>query len=252
MSVSLANVVEYLDEYLKVRDVPDEPGALNGLQVENAGEVSRLVAAVDACQATIDAAALESSSLLLVHHGLFWGGVKPVTDRRWKRLRSLISADVAVYSAHIPLDVHPEVGNNAVLARELGIANLEHFGDYRGTSLGFAGDLKCGRDELRDRLGQLLGSPPHVIAAGPEEVARVGVITGGAGSMIGQALEAGLDAFITGEGAHHTHFDAEEGGINVLYGGHYATETFGVRALAAHLEERFGLPWVFVNHPTGL
>lgn len=252
MSLSLNDLTSYLDAYLKVAEVPDEAGALNGLQVQNGGTVTKVLAAVDACQASIDRAVEEEADLLVVHHGLFWGGPQPIVGRQWRRLVPLIREDVAVYSAHIPLDCHPEVGNNAVLARELGLRDTEPFGDYRGTLIGVAGRLDATRADLVERLGAILGASPQVIDGGPARVSRVGVITGGGGSMIGSAVRAGIDTFVTGEGAHHTYFDAVEGGINVIYGGHYATETFGVRALAAHIQDRFGLPWTFFDHPTGL
>ena len=252
MSVKLDELAHYLDDYLRVAEVPDAGNALNGLQVENGGSVLRVLAAVDACQATIDAAAAEPQTLLLVHHGLFWSGLEPIRGRHGRRVRALIHGDVALYAAHLPLDVHPVVGNNAVLAARLGIAEREPFGEYQGIAVGVAGRLDVGREDLVERVRNTLGVEPFVIPAGPERVERVGVVTGGGGSMIGQASGAGLDAFITGEGAHHTFFDAEEWGVNVIYAGHYATETVGVQALGAHLEERFGLPWAFFDHPTGL
>jgi dinuclear metal center YbgI/SA1388 family protein len=242
----------YLDRYLRVAEVPDYPAALNGLQVENAGEVTRVAAAVDASQASIDAAVAAGADLLLVHHGLFWDGNRPVTQRRYRRLSALLRADVAVYSAHLPLDVHPEVGNNAVLARELGIEAEGAFGEYRGSPVGLWGRLEIGREALAKQLGELLGAPVKLVPGGPERVRRVGVITGGAGGEIEAARALGLDAFVTGEGAHHNYFDAEEGGNNLYLGGHYATEVWGVRALARKLEEEFGLPWSFVDHPTGM
>jgi dinuclear metal center YbgI/SA1388 family protein len=246
--VELGAVVSYLDSYLRVDDVADSAAALNGLQVENAGRVHRVAAAVDASVRTVEETVRRGCDLLLVHHGLFWGGNVPVTGSRYRRLKPLLDAGVAVYSSHIPLDVHEEVGNNAVLARALGIDPQGRFGD----DIGWWGTLDLKREVLAARLDDLLGRRVHMMPFGPEVVRRVGVITGGGGSLIGAALAAGLDAYITGEGAHHTHFDAEEGGINVFYGGHYATETWGVRALAEHLEQRFGLPWEFIDHPTGL
>jgi dinuclear metal center YbgI/SA1388 family protein len=261
-TIGLAEIVGYLDEYLRVADVPDDPSALNGLQVENRGRVGRVIAAVDASLATIDGLAAAGRAagppLLLVHHGLFWDGNRPVTDRRYRRLRAVIELDAAVYSAHIPLDLHPEVGNNAVLARRLGLVSPMPFGDHKGVLIGLAGILPADvttRDALVSRLAGALAIRPEairVLPGGPEKVARVGVITGGAGSAIGQARAAGCDTFITGEGPAHTFFDAMEGGINVLYAGHYATETVGVEALAAHLGDRFSLPWEFHDHPTGL
>jgi dinuclear metal center YbgI/SA1388 family protein len=249
---SLSEMVEYLDAYLRIGDVPDAPGALNGLQVENGGRVSRVAAAVDASAGTIDEAVRRGADLLLVHHGLFWGGREPVTGRQYRRLRPLLEHGIAVYSAHLPLDVHPEVGNNAVLALELGIDLVGRFGSRDGLELGWWGHLELKREALAARLDEVLEARVHMMPFGPEVVRRVGVITGGAGSMIGDAVAAGLDAFVTGEGSHHTFFDAEEGAINVYYGGHYATETWGVRALAAHLEGRFGLEWSFIDRPTGL
>jgi dinuclear metal center YbgI/SA1388 family protein len=250
--MKLADLTTYLDAYLRVAEVQDSPKALNGLQVDNSGEVNRLAVAVDACQVTIDQAVELGADLLLVHHGLFWGGLEPLTGRHGRRVRRLVENDVALYAAHIPLDLHPEVGNNAVLAGQLGLAGVEWFGDYLGQQLGVAGGVDCSRADFVQRTRDALGVEPHVIPAGPDRVRRVGVLTGGGGDMIQQAVSAGLDTYLTGEGKHHTHFDAEEWHINVLYAGHYATETVGVRALAAHLEEKHGLPWHFIDHPTGL
>ncbi|MGH7476738.1 MAG: Nif3-like dinuclear metal center hexameric protein [Longimicrobiales bacterium] len=248
----LSELVEYLDAYLRTREIADSSRALNGLQVESGGEVTRVAAAVDASLAAIEAAGERNCDLLLVHHGLFWDGAQPLTERRYRRVRALMDAELAVYSAHLPLDVHPEVGNNVVLARELGLRLEGTFAVRDGTPLGVHGTLDLRREALAARLGEVLGGRVRLIAGGPERLRRVGVITGGAGGMIGEAAAAGLDALVTGEGPHHTYFDAMEGGINVYYGGHYATETWGVRALAAHLEERFALPWEFLDLPTGL
>ena len=250
--MQLAELTEYLDSYLRVRDVPDYPGALNGLQVENSGQVSRIAVAVDAAQVTIQAAVDAGADLLLVHHGLFWDGNLPVIGRRFRRIKTLLDANLAVYSAHLPLDVHPEVGNNAVFARALGVEPQGTFGDYKGYPVGVWGTLDLRREALAARLDELLGGRVKLVPGGPERLQRVGVITGGGGSMLAAARDAGLDAFVTGEGAHHNFFDAEEGGINLFLGGHYATETWGVRALAEHLEARFGLPWTWIDHPTGL
>jgi dinuclear metal center YbgI/SA1388 family protein len=248
----LDEVVAYLDTYLRIGDVPDAPQALNGLQLQNGGEVTKIAAAVDASEAACLEAVKRGCDLLLVHHGLFWDGNKPVTGRRYRKLQTLMEAGVAVYSAHIPLDVHPDVGNNAVLARELGISVEGTFGRYDGIQIGLWGWLDIRREALCARLDELLGVRVRMLAGGPELMKRVGVFSGAAGSMINDAILAGLDGFITGEGAHHTFFDAMEGGINVYYGGHYATETWGVKALASHLEGRFGLPWEFLHLATGL
>lgn len=253
-SAWLAEVTEYLDGYLRLGEVPDYPDALNGLQVENSGDVTAIVAAVDCSQQTIDRVVAESpeGTLLLVHHGLFWDGSLPITARRYRRVKALLDHDIALYAAHIPLDIHPEVGNNAVLARMLGILDPVPFDEFKGVPFGASGHLVIGREMLAERLEELLSTRVHLIAGGPATSARVGIITGGGGSRIAQAAAAGLDTFITGEGAHHTTFDALESGINVLYAGHYATETVGVKALAEHLAGQFGLGWEFHEHPTGL
>jgi len=248
----LDELVQYLDDYLRIGEIPDYPRAFNGLQVENRGEVTRLATAVDASEATIMEAVRRGCDLLLVHHGLFWDGEPRVTGRRYRRLRPLFERDVAVYAAHLPLDLHPEVGNNAVLARELGIAIEGEFGSYQGVPMGVWGTLELSREALAARLDETLGGRVHRIPGGGERIRRVGVLTGAGGGAIGDALAAGLDALVTGEGAHHTYFDAMEGGLNVYYGGHYATETWGVRALGVHLADRFGLPVEFIDLPTGL
>lgn len=258
---SLSEIADYLGGYLRIGEIPDEPAAVNGLQVENSGRVQRIVAAVDASQATIDGAANSGGrgALLLVHHGLFWDGNQPLTGRRYRRIRALLEADAALYSAHIPLDVHPEVGNNVVLAERLGLSVEGWFGDYRGVPLGVWGRAPHGletRGALKSELARVLGShhpmPMHVIAGGPDHLGRIGIVTGAGGSMIRAARDAGLDTLVTGEGPHHTYFDAAEWGLNVIYAGHYATETLGVQALASHLGDRFDLPWDFHDHPTGL
>jgi dinuclear metal center YbgI/SA1388 family protein len=262
--VPLAELVGYLDQYLRVGDVPDERNAVNGLQVENQGLIGRIIAAVDASQATIDGVIAEvpdrsaAPPLLLVHHGLFWDGNVPLTGRRYRRIVALLDHDIALYSAHIPLDLHPVVGNNVVLAERLGLAVEGWFGDYKGVPIGVWGHAPArlaSREALLAEVNHALGitsAGARLIPGGPDRVGRIGIITGGAGSMIGAASAAGLDTYITGEGAHYTYFDAVELGLNVIFAGHYATETLGVQALASHLAERFDLEWEFHDHPTGL
>ena len=251
-AIDLAAVVSYLDRYLRTSEVPDAPNALNGLQLANGGTISRVTAAVDLCDATVQMAAQQGADLLLVHHGLFWGGLQRLTGRAYRRVAGLIRHNIALYSAHLPLDVHPEVGNNAVLAHRLGVARRGEFGEEYGMRIGVWGEVDIPRAVLAQRLGEVVGGHPRLMAFGPERVRRVGIVTGAAGSMIGQAAAQGLDTYITGEGAHHTFFDAEELGLNVFYAGHYATETFGVKALAVRLCTEFDLPWTFLDHPTDL
>jgi dinuclear metal center YbgI/SA1388 family protein len=252
MTLNLKDVTTYLDDYLAIADVDDSPQALNGLQVENTGKVTRVAATVDVCRTTINRAVEMGADFMVVHHGLFWGGLQPLVAQHGHRVRTLIEHDIALYSAHLPLDLHAEVGNNAVLARALCLEDIEPFGDYEGQTIGCAGKLVASRDELAERIREVLGGDPKVIATGPETVRRVGIVSGGAGKLITQVAGAGLDTYVTGEGSHHNYFDAEEAGVNLIYAGHYATETVGVKALAHHLEDQFGLPWNFIDHPTGL
>ncbi|MDT8435137.1 MAG: Nif3-like dinuclear metal center hexameric protein [Gemmatimonadota bacterium] len=249
----LREIVEHMDAYLDVGAIPDAPGARNGLQVDGRSPVERICAAVDASQETIDAAAAEGAQLLLVHHGLFWGDPLPVVGRTYRRLKALFDADLAVYSCHLPLDVHPEIGNNVLLARALGLEVEGRFGawaGYEGVGVWCAADLPL--DALAGRVTDACGSDPRVIGGGPGHVRRLGIVTGGAGSMISMAHEAGLDTFLTGEGNHHTYHDATELGVNVLYAGHYATETPGVKALGERVASRFDVAWSFIDRPTGL
>jgi dinuclear metal center YbgI/SA1388 family protein len=250
--MDLAALVSYVDGYLRVAELPDDPRAANGLQVANNGTVSRVAAAVDLCEATVRMAAEQGADLLLVHHGLFWSGLQPLTGRAYRRVSGLIAKNIALYSAHLPLDLHPDVGNNAVLARQLGLSLRGEFGEEHGVRIGVWGELDVARGALERQVAAVAGSAPRLMAFGPERVRRVGIVTGAAGSMIAQAAASGLDTFITGEGPHHTFFDAEELQLNVFYAGHYATETVGVKALAEHLHNRFHLPWTFLDHPTGL
>ena len=249
---TLSEITRYMDEYLRIREITDYAEAHNGLQLENGGSVTRVGAAVDACSYTIDAAAERGVDLLLVHHGLFWGGVHPLTGGRYRLWKRAMDAGVAVYSAHLPLDAHPAIGNNALLYAALQIGPTEPFMPYKGTPVGLRARVELSRETLVQRLAAAVGGPVRVCPGGPETVREVGVVTGGAGAEVRAAAEAGIDTFITGEGPHWTYALAEELGVNILYGGHYATETFGVKTLAAHLGEQYGLPWEFIDHATGL
>jgi dinuclear metal center YbgI/SA1388 family protein len=248
-------IAEYLDTYLQVGGIPDADGAVNGLQVENRGTVDRIVAAVDASLEAIENAAppgSEGGTLLLVHHGLLWDGNVPLTGRRYRRVRALLDRNIALYSAHIPLDLHPAVGNNIVLARRLEVELEGWFGEYRGQRLGVYGALAVPREELVRRIEAQLTATARLIPGGPPTTGRVGIVTGSGGGFIAEAQASGIDTLITGEGAHHTYFDAMELGVNVIYAGHYATEQVGVQALAQHLGLKFELPWEFHRHPTGM
>ncbi|MEI6351859.1 MAG: Nif3-like dinuclear metal center hexameric protein [Verrucomicrobiota bacterium] len=249
---SLAEVSQYLEELLNQRAITDWPNALNGLQVENQGTIRRIGAAVDGCEATLRMAAERGIDFLLVHHGLFWSGLQRMEGAAYRKLKLAIDANLAVFSSHLPLDIHPHLGNNAVLARRLGLPEPQPFFFEKGQFIGLKGELRLSRDELRDRLQSAVGGPVKLIEGGDLQAGVVGIVTGGAGGELFKAAAEGVNTFITGEGPHWSYTAAEELGINVLLAGHYATETFGVKALAEHLSQRFQLPWEFLDHPTGL
>ena len=251
-NVSLAALVRCCDRLLRTEEFSDWEGAINGLQMENLGTVTRIAAAVDASRANLKLAAAAGADLLLVHHGLFWSPSHPWTGRRYELLRLLLEDNLAVYSSHLPLDAHPRLGNNAQLCGALGLKRRRPFFFEKGQFVGYKAETRLNRRELTRRLRQVLNGPPKLLACGPEICRSVGVVTGGAGSELPKAAREGVDTFITGEGPHWTFALAEELGVNVFYGGHYATETFGVKALAAHLSKQFKVPWTFIDHPSGL
>jgi dinuclear metal center YbgI/SA1388 family protein len=250
--VDLARITSFLERELNVSSITDYPGAMNGLQLENGGKVGRIIAAVDATLPIIESAAAGGPGLLLVHHGMFWQGTQPMTGSFYRKIRIAMEAEIAVYSSHLPLDIHPEWGNNIRLAKAIGLKNPEPFFEQKGVKLGIRGGWSGSCADLAEVLREVLGGAVHLCPSGPEAVKSIGIITGGAGSEVAKVASLGVDSFITGEGPHWSYTLAEELGVNLFYGGHYATETFGVQCLAGRLSEEFDLPWVFLDHPTGL
>ncbi len=251
--MQLNQLVTYLQSELNLNAITDYPNAVNGLQLANRkGAVTRIIAAVDAVLPVMREAVARGGDLLLVHHGMFWAGLQPITDSYFEKVSLCMEANLAVYSAHLPLDFHPVMGNDVLLARALGFEPCGTFMKTKGSDNGALIETEIARAELLQRLEDATGFKPHLAPGGPQVAKRIGIMTGGAGSEIAAVAKAGIDTFITGEGPHHTYTLAEELGVNLVYGGHYATETFGVKALAAHLAEKFGLSWEFVDHPTGL
>ncbi len=248
----LTEAVSYLDDLLRTREVGDFPQAMNGLQVENSGGLTRIGAAVDATEAVIREAAQAGVDFLIVHHGLFWSGAQRVTGAAYRKMRLLMEADMAVYSAHLPLDIHPKIGNNALLAAALGLENGVPFFPTAGQNVGLKFEAEVSREVLRDYLERAVGGSVHLAPGGPVLARRIGIVTGGAGGDVAKAAESGVDTFITGEGPHRSYTAAEELGVNLFYAGHYATETFGVKAAAEMVSGKFALPWQFIDHPTGL
>lgn len=258
LGVPLDAVVAHLDAALRTIEVPDYGGALNGLQVANTGRVTRVAAAVDFSRAAIEGAIAAGASLLIVHHGMFWNGAQPFVGPAYERLRLLLAHDLAVYGSHIPLDLHPTLGNNVLLARELGLAPDGGFARYKGLEIGLRGDADVETAAIAARATTFAARYGHATVHTPiapgRRTRRWGMCSGAGASIdtLREATERGIDTLIVGEGPHHTAVEAAERGIVVVYAGHYATETLGVQALGAELERAFGVPWSFVGEPTGL
>ncbi len=250
--LSRTELVAWLSDYLHIDTFKDP--SMNGLQIEGVDTIRRIAASVDTSARTLQDAADNGADLLLVHHGLFWGKPLAVTGPHAQRLRIALSAGLNLYAAHIPLDAHPEVGNNAMIARALSLQQLQPFGEWAGGKIGLAGSLPLtlSLQDFADRIQKLTGEICLVHGGGSPQVSRLGVLSGEGAGSIAEAAAMGLDTLLTGEPAHKYFYDSFEYGVNVVFAGHYETEVFGVRALAAKIEDTFGIPWQFLHHPTGL
>lgn len=256
--ISTRELADYLDTLLDIDNVPDYPNALNGLQIENTGPVSRVAASVDFSTRSIEGAKRAGANFLIVHHGMFWPGLRTFTGPSYTRLHALIQNDIAVYAAHLPLDRHSAFGNNVLLSRELGLSPSGEFARYKDITIGVAGEADIPTADLVTAAERFASKHAgHVTAVGVTEnrITRHWAICTGAGASsesLHEAHDLGIDTLIVGEGPHHTAVEAEELGIAVIYAGHYATETLGVQAVAQHVSTRFDLGWSMVDAPTGL
>jgi dinuclear metal center YbgI/SA1388 family protein len=255
---SLDAIATRLDQLLRTSEIPDYPPAVNGVQLENRGPIVRIAVAVDCSMRTIDGAIDAGANLLIVHHGLFWGGLQPMRGPFYERLYRLLTNDIAVYSSHLPLDAHPTVGNNVLLARELGLEPSAPFARYQNIYIGVRGECDMTTADLAaraDAFARHNGGRAITSAVDPARRTRRWAICTGAGASadtLREAVSAGVDTLIVGEGPHWSAVDAPELGLAIIYAGHYATETLGVRALGEWLAGELGLPWSFVEAPTGL
>ena len=255
---TITEIASHLDELLHTAEIPDYSNALNGIQVETDAEITKVAAAVDARERTIASAVDVGANLLIVHHGMFWGGLQPLRGPNLRRVRALITSGLALYSSHLPLDAHPELGNNVLLARELGLTPSSGFARHKTIDIGVAGESEVPTEQLIERAGALArlhgGSVRHTAVSRSGITRRWAICTGAGASRdtLDEASGRGIDTLIVGEGPHWTAVDAEELGITVIYAGHYATETLGVRALAEYVSRRYDVPWTFIEAPTTL
>ncbi len=244
-----------LDERLDHAAYAGIDASANGLQVGGSGEVTTVAFAVDGVAATFEAAVDLDADVLCVHHGIVWGGLDRITGREYERISTLVDNDVALYASHLPLDGHPELGNAVGLADDLDCVPVEPFGDYGGETIGqlVRADEPYSVPDLQDRLGALDtgGRAVQVLDFGPETIEEIAIVTGSGADWIREAVDIGADALVTGEGKGKAYHEAREAGLNVLLAGHYATETFGVRALRDVVSE-WGIETAFIDHPTGL
>jgi dinuclear metal center YbgI/SA1388 family protein len=249
----LKRIVAFLDNTLKISDFGAD-SAMNGLQVESSAEVKRIATAVDISDRSIMKAAASGADLLIVHHGLFWGDPVPITGVMARRIKFLLSKEVSLYAAHLPLDCHPDIGNNAQLAELLGLEKRQPFGNYHGMIIGLCGVLHrpITLASIARKLKQTLGAESKIFHFGPDRVKKLGIVSGGGASLVGDAVSAGCDTLLTGETSHSAYHVAREARVTLICAGHYATETVGVRALGTLLETELGLPAKFIDDPTGL
>lgn len=247
----------FADTLLHSNDIPDYPGALNGLQLDTPATITRIAAAVDFSARTVFAAKKCGAQLLMVHHGAFWQGAVPITGTRYEVFSSLISNSIGVYASHLPLDCHAGVGNNALLAKRLGLAPNDGFANFKGIPIGVAGESRLPLESLMASAaafaaehGGQLRVTPH---SGARAVGRWAMCTGAGANTdsLNEAVDRGVNTLIVGEGPHWTSVFAEENDIVILYAGHYATETLGVQALAAEVAKEFEIDWEFIPAPTG-
>jgi dinuclear metal center YbgI/SA1388 family protein len=256
--ISTDELVEYLDDILETAAIPDYPNAVNGLQFANHGRVGSIAASVDFSGKAVDAAAEAGADMLLVHHGMFWSGARPITGSYYDRVRKLLEHDIAVYSSHLPLDRHPQFGNNVLLSERLGLEPSGEFASFKGKSIGVRGESAVLTSELVSRARLFAADHGGSVVVTPmkddRRTARWAICTGAGASAdtLQEAAATGIDTLIVGEGPHWTAVEAAELGLTIIYAGHYATETLGVAALGQHLADRFSLELTIVSAPTGL
>ena len=255
---TIHDLAEYADTLLQSQAMPDYPGALNGIQLENRSEITGIVAAVDFSTRAINGAIATNANLLIVHHGMFWNSPASITGASYRRLRLLMENDIGVYSSHLPLDLHPTLGNNVLLAKQFGLKPSAKFAEFQGVSIGVSGESQIETALLIEqarKFAKSCGSEVRTTLIGSNRQTKRWAVCTGAGAStktLKEAHEMKIDTLIVGEGPHWTAVYAEENELAIIYAGHYATETLGVRALAQHLGAKFGIPSSFLSAPTGL
>ncbi|MGM5487413.1 MAG: Nif3-like dinuclear metal center hexameric protein [Nanobdellota archaeon] len=245
--ITTLKLSRFLNAYLSIKQIPDF--SRNGLQVHGARQVTKIAVCVDACMDSFERARHAGCDCVIAHHGIFWKGVRDHMGTRAHRIAYLEKHGMTLYGIHLPLDMHGVVGNNAVLAQELGIEDLQPFGEYHGMQIGLKGRLLADMPTLVKRVTQVTTSPV-VLHFGSNRIRQVAVVSGGGSSTLKDAYAEGVDCLITGEAPHHVYHEAKECRINLILAGHYETEVFGVIALAKLIKDKFNIPYQFIDVPT--
>lgn len=243
-------IVSYLDRAFKVSEINDY--SCNGLQVEGTESIKKIALAVDACMAVFEKTKKTECQMLITHHGIIWGGIRSVRTTMKKNLSYLLDSDINLYAVHIPLDLHPALGNNIQLAKILRLKKIREFGQYEGNNIGFEGELArpLPIKEISRKIHDKTGGSSILLPFGKKANKRVGVVSGGGAKSLIEAIDRGLDCFITGEPVHENYHLAKESGINVIYAGHYHSEKLGLMAAGKELERKFNVKTLFIEEPT--
>jgi dinuclear metal center YbgI/SA1388 family protein len=252
MSPTAKIIASRLDKELRTTDIPDS--SLNGLQIEGQRRVRKVALAVDASLATFQAAVRAQADMIVVHHGLFWGKQEKICGRLYQKIRLLIENDIGLYVSHLPLDLHPRLGNNALLAKGLKIQKKRPFGLYHGIHIGVGGNFTVPQtcQQVSQQIEKITKVRPRIFSFGKSKIKKIAIVSGGGGDLVEEAATSGYDAYFTGEIAHPVFHIGQENSINIIAGGHYATETLGVCALGEFVKKIYGIKSVFINLPTGL
>lgn len=258
--MTLLDVDSYFKGLMKIDELSDLDVSMNGIQVSSGDgepsnvEIKKIAFAVDASLESFERAVEHHADLLFVHHGLFWGKPLRIEGSHFRRLKYLIENGLCLYASHLPLDINPEFGNNAGICASLGITEIEPFGEYHGVKIGFKGLLphSCGLNDVLDKLGLTADRALSVLPFGPEKIRRVAVISGGGTNEVFQAMDEDADLYITGDASHQIYHPCLENKISLICGGHYHTETWGVRLLSDRTAADLGVETVFIDIPTGL
>jgi dinuclear metal center YbgI/SA1388 family protein len=250
--MQLKKLVQFLDEYLKIKDIEDS--SLNGMQIEGKPEVQTVTLATDACAETFHKAAALRADILIVHHGLFWGNQYRITGIHAERFQTLLTNGITLYAVHLPLDLHPDIGNNVELVKLVGFTPTEPFGKYHGVVIGYKGksEKPVRFDTILNTLRRQLNSEPIGFKFGSDRIKTIATISGDGASMLEQVADTDIDMFLTGECDHISYHLAKELKVNIVFAGHYATETLGVKRLGTIVSNKFSLKTVFIDIPTGL